>query len=326
MQLLKCQDAQMEIILARPRGFCGGVIRAVSIVNEVLTLHGPPVFVLHEIVHNRHVVERLREQGALFIESVEEAAPGGIVIFSAHGVSDGVFERARERGLRVVDATCPLVKKVHLRARRYSREGLELVIIGHKGHAEVEGTKGCVNGRVHVVGTVREVEDLTVEDPARIAYVTQTTLNIQNTHLIITALKKRFPSLRGAGLADVCRATQNRQKAVHRLCREIDILLVVGSRNSSNSNRLREVGEQSGCLSFLIEDSGEIDPAWFRNRHRVGVTAGASAPEVLVQGVVERLQALGDAQVREMVGGSERTAAEMGTSRSELDVQATLAV
>jgi len=318
----------MEIILARPRGFCDGVIRAVDIVNRVLASQGPPVFVLHEIVHNRHVVAGLRARGALFVESIEDVTPGACVIFSAHGVSDAVFDRARERGLRVIDATCPLVKKVHFRVRQYSRAHLEVVIIGHQGHAEVEGTRGCVKGRVSVLGSVEEVERLVVEDPGRLVYVTQTTLNIQTTRRIIAALKRKFPAIRGAGLADVCLATQSRQEAVYRLAREIDVLLVVGSRNSSNSNRLREAGEQSDLPSYLIEDSGEIDPDWFVNKHRIGVTAGASAPELLVRGVVKRLQALGAVRVREMVGESEQMLAvsEMSVPPDEMDLETTAAL
>ncbi len=295
----------MVVILARPRGFCDGVIRAVEMVEQVLTFRGAPVYVLHEIVHNRHVVETLKTRGALFVESITEIAPGAVVVFSAHGVPDSVVLQARERSLQTVDATCPLVKKVHFRARRYSRQGLEVIIIGHRGHPEVEGTKGCIDGPRHVVSTVEEVERIRVKNPEALAYLTQTTLNIKTTLDILKALKRQFPSIQGPALADICYATQSRQDAVHRLAREIDILLVVGSRNSSNSNRLREVGEQSGCLSYLIEDAGDIDPSWFREDQYVGVTAGASAPEVLVKGVVEKLQALGDVTVREMEAGNE---------------------
>lgn len=297
----------MVVILAQPRGFCDGVVRAVQMVEELLTCNGAPVYVLHEIVHNHQVVDQLRERGAIFVESIEEIAPGASVVFSAHGVPDSVNTQAKERNLRAIDATCPLVKKVHSRARRYSREGFEVVIIGHQGHPEVEGTKGCIDGPRHVVSNIAEVEGLEIQSPQALAYVTQTTLNIRHTRNIIAALTQRFPSVKGPGLSDICYATQSRQEAVHRLAREIDILLVVGSRNSSNSNRLREVGEQSGCLSYLIEDANDIDPVWFRNRLHVGVTAGASAPEVLVSGVVEKLQTLGPITVREMDAASEAT-------------------
>lgn len=295
----------MVVILARPRGFCDGVVRAVNTVEQSLKRKSEPVYVLHEIVHNRHVVQDLRGRGAVFVESVEEPPPGALVIFSAHGVPGSVVVQARARSLQVIDATCPLVKRVHFRARRYSREGKEVIIIGHEGHPEVEGTKGWINGPWHVISTASEAEGLVVGDPGAIAYVTQTTLSTMKTGDIIAALKSRFPSIVGPELADICYATQSRQEAVHRLARRIDLLLVVGSRSSSNSNRLREVGEQSGCLSFLIEDAGEIDPNWLSNTREIGVTAGASAPEVLVQGVVRRIQELGATAILEMDAASE---------------------
>lgn len=297
----------MEIILARPRGFCRGVVRAIDLVEHLLTLHGSPVYVLHEIVHNRHVVENLRERGALFVEAIDDVPSGALVVFSAHGVSDTVAMQAKERRLKVADATCPLVKKVHFRTRRYGRGGLEVIIIGHKGHPEVEGTMGCVGGPLHVVSSLAEARALRIETPMTLAYVTQTTLNIQDAKDIIAYLKRSFPGIKGPGLADICYATQSRQEAVQRLAHEVDLLLVVGSRNSSNSNRLREVGEQTGCPSYLIEDAGDIDPAWCRGKRRVGVTAGASAPEVLVEGVVEKLQDLSIIHVKEMEPASEKT-------------------
>jgi 4-hydroxy-3-methylbut-2-enyl diphosphate reductase len=290
----------MEVILARPRGFCKGVVRAIDLVEQLLTSRGAPVYVLHEIVHNRYVVESLNERGALFVETVEDVPSGALVVFSAHGVSDAVGRRAKQRRRQIIDATCPLVKKVHFRARRYGRRGLEVIIIGHKGHPEVEGTMGCVDGPLHVVSTLAEAEALRVEDPKALAYVTQTTLNIKDAKAIIAHLKDRFPGIKGPGLADICYATQSRQRAVHRLAGEVDLLLVVGSRNSSNSNRLREVGEQAGCLSYLIEDARDMDPAWFTRKNCVGVTAGASAPEVLVEGVVEKLRNLAIIRVKEM--------------------------
>jgi 4-hydroxy-3-methylbut-2-enyl diphosphate reductase len=295
----------MMVILARPRGFCDGVVRAIGTVEDALEIHGAPVYVLHEIVHNRHVVEGLRKRGAVFVESVEGISPGSHLIFSAHGVSDAIVRRARERKLHVVDATCPLVRKVHFRARRYSREGREVIIIGHEGHAEVEGTKGWIEGPWHVVSTDSEVERLVVEDPANVAYVTQTTLSTRNTLRIIGALKSRFPFITGPEVSDICHSTRSRQEAIRRLARLIDLLLVVGSRTSSNSNRLREVGEQSGRRSYLIEDAGDIDPSWFGDVESIGVTAGASTPDVLVQEVVKGLQELGATAVLEMDGRPE---------------------
>jgi len=295
----------MDVILARPRGFCRGVVRAIDIVEQVLSDRQGPVYVLHEIVHNRHVVEGLRRRGALFVENVEEIPPSATVIFSAHGVSDAVAARAKEHRLRVIDATCPLVEKVHIRARKYGREGREVVIIGHRGHPEVEGTMGCVKSTPHIVSTMAEAANLRICNTRSLAYVTQTTLNTEEANDIIECLNRRFPRIKGPGLADICYATQSRQVAVHQLARKIDLLLVVGSRNSSNSNRLREVGAQSGCSSYLIEDACDINPSWFVNIHRVGVTAGASAPEVLVERVVERLRDLAKIRVTEMDTASE---------------------
>lgn len=295
----------MEIVLAQPRGFCAGVVRAVDIVEQALDLYEPPVYVLHEIVHNRHVVEDLKTRGAIFVESPEDVPAGAVCIFSAHGVSNAVVERAAERGLQVIDATCPLVSKVHLESRRYSQRGYELIIIGHSGHPEVEGTRGRIDGPVHVIATVADVETLEVADAERLAYVTQTTLSLDDTRAVIDALKRRFPAIQGPDVKDICYATQNRQNAVRRMAREIDLLLVVGARNSSNSNRLRDVGEQCGVKAYLIQDADDLDPAWFSERIRVGVTAGASAPEVLVQGVLERLREFGASAVRAMDGEAE---------------------
>jgi 4-hydroxy-3-methylbut-2-enyl diphosphate reductase len=276
-------------------------------VEQELRMHGAPVYVLHEIVHNLHVVERLRERGAVFVDSIEELAPGALVVFSAHGVPNRVVRQAEEKNLQLIDATCPLVKKVHFRARRYSREGREVIIIGHEGHPEVEGTKGWIEGPWHVVSTASEVEEIVIVDPEATAYVTQTTLIPKDTSKAIAALKRRFPFIVGPELDDICYATQSRQEAVRLLARRIDLLLVVGSRTSSNSNRLREVGEQSGCPSFLIEDACDIDPSWFSNIRQMGITAGASTPEVLVQGVVARIQELGATTVLEMDAASETT-------------------
>jgi 4-hydroxy-3-methylbut-2-enyl diphosphate reductase len=302
---IRMDETRAEILLARPRGFCAGVDRAIEIVERALELYGAPVYVLHEIVHNRHVLETLGERGARFVEDLSEVPAGSVTIFSAHGVSIDVQHRARERGLRLVDATCPLVTKVHQQGRRYEREGREVVLVGHLGHPEIEGTRGQLEGPVHVIATVEEVERLRVRDPERLAYVTQTTLSVDDTRDVIEALKARFPSIRGPELQDICYATQNRQNAVKELAERIDALIVVGSPNSSNSNRLRELGERHGIPSLLIDSEAELDPAWLVGRRRVGLTAGASAPEVLVQRVLARLAELGIDAVSEMEGGSE---------------------
>ncbi len=283
----------MQAILAEPRGFCAGVVRAIDIVERALELYGPPVYVLHEIVHNPHVVDGLRARGAIFVETVDESPPGARAIFSAHGVADSVVAAAAERGLRSIDATCPLVTRVHGRAQRYANQDYDVVIVGHVGHPEVEGTRGSVNGRVHVVGEPQEVAGLVVKDPARVAYVTQTTLSLDDTREVIDALKDRFPAARGPDTDDICYATQNRQNAVKALLADIDVLLVVGARNSSNSNRLREVGTRAGKPAWLVNDASELDPTWFKPESRVGITAGASTPQRLVDEVLERLRSLG---------------------------------
>jgi len=298
-------DLDMQVLLAQPRGFCAGVDRAIEIVERALERYGAPVFVLHEIVHNRYVVDDLSARGVKFVDSLDEAPEGAVTIFSAHGVAEEVVERAKARRLRVIDATCPLVTKVHLQAQLYHRDGRDLVLIGHEGHPEVEGTRGRVTGRVHVLSTVEEVNALTVENPEQLAYVTQTTLSVDDTREVIDALKRRFPSIRGPELKDICYATQNRQNAVKEMGDQIDLLLVVGSQNSSNSNRLRELGERKGVPSHLIDGAAQIDPAWFRHGLRIGVTAGASAPESLVQQVLARLRELGVTSVTEMDGERE---------------------
>lgn len=295
----------MEVILAQPRGFCAGVVRAIETVERALHLHGTPVYVLHEIVHNRHVVGALRDRGACFVENLEKVPLGAVTIFSAHGVSNGVVEQANQRNLRAIDATCPLVTKVHLQARHYSSQGMEIIIVGHPGHPEVEGTRGRTDGPVHVLSTTREVEILEVKQPDHLAYVTQTTLSLDDTREVIDKLKKRFPSIIGPNLRDICYATQSRQNAVRRLSQEIDLLLVVGARYSSNSNRLRETGEQNGLPAYLIEDEGEIEPKWLENKVKIGITAGASTPEILVQGVLAKLRSYGKLSVREMRGRQE---------------------
>jgi 4-hydroxy-3-methylbut-2-enyl diphosphate reductase len=298
----------MDVRLANPRGFCAGVDRAIEIVERALELHGAPVYVLHEIVHNRHVVEDLSARGVRFVDTLEEVPSGSVTIFSAHGVSDQVVATAKARGLSVIDATCPLVTKVHLQAQQYERKGRHVILIGHPGHPEVEGTRGRLGGPVTVLSTVEEVEALVVPDPERLAYVTQTTLSIDDTRDVIDALVRRFPRIQGPELRDICYATQNRQNAVKRLTDEgIDVLIVIGSANSSNSNRLAELGTRSGVRSFLIDDAREIRPEWLAGARQVGVTAGASAPEALVQRVLARLTELGAANVREMAGEVETT-------------------
>ena len=298
-------DEPLSVLLASPRGFCAGVDRAIEIVERALELYGAPVYVLHEIVHNRHVLDGLRERGVRFVDDLAEIPEGAVTIFSAHGVSGEVERVGAERGLRVIDATCPLVTKVHLQAQRYEREENEVILVGHPGHPEVEGTRGRIRGKVHVLSTVQEVEALEVRDPARLAYVTQTTLSVDDTRDVIAALQRRFPGILGPDLEDICYATQNRQNAVKALGDRIDLLLVVGSPNSSNSNRLRELGERRGIPSYLIDSEADLDPAWFAGRPRIGLTAGASAPESLVQSVLARLRALGAAAVLEMEGQEE---------------------
>ncbi|RMG31163.1 MAG: 4-hydroxy-3-methylbut-2-enyl diphosphate reductase [Gammaproteobacteria bacterium] len=287
----------MKIRLAAPRGFCAGVDRAIGIVERALELHGAPIYVRHEVVHNRHVVEGLRARGAVFVEELHEVPEGATVIFSAHGVSRAVREEARRRRLRVYDATCPLVTKVHREVQRCAREGIDCILIGHAGHPEVEGTMGQYDarggGRIHLVESEADVECLQVRDPKRLAYVTQTTLSVDDTRRIVEALRRRFPAIQGPRKDDICYATQNRQDAVRDLARHCDRILVVGSRNSSNSNRLRELAEQQGVAARLIDDAGQVDPGWLAGAECVGITAGASAPEVLVQGVVDRLRELG---------------------------------
>ena len=301
----------MEARLANPRGFCAGVDRAIEIVERALEVHGAPVFVLHEIVHNRHVLEDLRSRGVLFVDTLEEVPAGAVTIFSAHGVAASVERDGAERGLRIIDATCPLVTKVHQQAERYAREARELILIGHPGHVEVVGTMGRYPGPVKVVSTVEDVAELAIDDPEHLAYVTQTTLSIDDTREIIDAIEARFPAIQGPDLKDICYATQNRQNAVRRLAGEIELLIVVGSQNSSNSNRLRELGERAGVEAHLIDEASEIRPEWLEGKSAVGVTAGASAPEVLVRAIVERLKELGVESVLESEGEAETTVFRM---------------
>jgi len=282
---------EIKVVLAQPRGFCAGVERAIDIVERALEKYGAPVYVRHEIVHNKYVVETLRERGAIFVEEVDEIPTGAVTVFSAHGVSKKVEDGALVRELDVIDATCPLVTKVHKEGRRYAQKGYDIVLIGHIGHPEVEGTLGQIPGTVHVLSEVDEVEKLDVADPDRVAFVTQTTLSVNDTKDVIAALKARFPNIIGPDTRDICYATQNRQTAVIAMAKQVDLLLVVGAHNSSNSNRLREIGENFGIPSYLIEDASMFDPAWLTDKVKtIGVTAGASAPEKLVQQTIERLK------------------------------------
>ncbi|BAW80519.1 4-hydroxy-3-methylbut-2-enyl diphosphate reductase [Candidatus Nitrosoglobus terrae] len=295
----------MKVTLSQPRGFCAGVVRAIEIVEQALEIYGAPIYVLHEIVHNQHVVQDLKQRGVIFTEDLGSIPSGSVTIFSAHGVSTTIVESAKNTSLHIIDATCPLVTKVHLQAQKYHRQGDELIIIGHAGHPEVEGTRGRVNGMVHVIESIEEAETIAVKDPERLAYVTQTTLSIDDTRGVVDALKRRFPKIHGPELDDICYATQNRQNAVREMSKEIDILLVVGARNSSNSNRLREVGEQNGVTAYLIQDSQDLDSIWFTPQSRVGITAGASTPEVLVQEVLNKLRSYGVDEVRDLDGVQE---------------------
>jgi 4-hydroxy-3-methylbut-2-enyl diphosphate reductase len=296
----------LRILLAQPRGFCAGVERAIEIVERALAIHGAPVYVRHEIVHNKRVVENLKKKGARFVEEVDEIPPGAVTVFSAHGVAEQVERDAAVRNLRTVDATCPLVAKVHQEGRRYAERGYEVVLIGHAGHPEVVGTLGRIPGRVHLVASIAEVAALNPRHPAKLAYVTQTTLSLDDTRDIIAALKARFPQIVGPDTRDICYATQNRQIAVRELAGRVDVILVVGARNSSNSNRLREIGEASGVPAYLIEDSDELDPRWLEGVQTVGISAGASAPEELVQELLERLKSLFATHIETLFGVEER--------------------
>jgi 4-hydroxy-3-methylbut-2-enyl diphosphate reductase len=289
-----------EILLASPRGFCAGVDRAIEIVELALEVHGKPVYVRHEIVHNRHVVEDLRRKGAIFTEDLAEIPQGSLVIFSAHGIAPAVRAEAESRGLRALDATCPLVTKVHVEALRYARDGYDIVLVGHRGHVEVEGTLGHAPGRMHLVETLADVEKLEVRDPQKLAVLTQTTLSVDDTREIIAALRERFPGVRLPGKDDICYATQNRQNAVKTLAERCQLVLVVGAPSSSNSNRLVEVAATRGARARLVEDATRIDPAWLDGVTCVGVTAGASTPEFLVEAVTERLRALGGSRAESL--------------------------
>lgn len=288
----------MEIILAKPRGFCAGVTRAIETVEKAIEKFGTPVYVRHEIVHNKFVVESLRKKGAIFVNEVEQIPVGAITIFSAHGVSDKVEEDALNRGLDVIDATCPLVSKVHREAKKYEEEDYEIILIGHRGHPEVEGTRGRVKKPVILVTNEEDARNIQIQHPEKIAYVSQTTLSVDDTKKIVEILENRFPTLqKGLATKDICYATQNRQDAVRDLCKIVDILLVIGAQNSSNSNRLRDLGEESGLNSYLINGAQDIEEKWFKNVEKIGLTAGASAPEVLVQEVILKIKEISQKEV-----------------------------
>ncbi len=296
---------QMKVILAQPRGFCAGVVRAIEIVERALQKYGPPVYVRHEIVHNKHVVESLKAKGARFVEDLSEVPPNAVTIFSAHGVAKSVEEEAAARQLPVLNATCPLVTKVHNQGKRYVGQGRRLILIGHAGHPEVEGTMGQIAEPVTLVQTESDVAKLDIPADTPVAYVTQTTLSVDDTRGIIAALHNRFTDMVGPETRDICYATQNRQTAVRELSGLVDVILVVGAKNSSNSNRLREIGEEAGTPSYLIADGSELDPDWFRDAKTVGITAGASAPEVLVEDVISALRRLGPVDVSQLHGRHE---------------------
>lgn len=298
----------MNIILANPRGFCAGVDRAITIVERALEIFEPPIYVRHEVVHNKYVVDSLRQRGAVFVDELHEVPDDSIVIFSAHGVSQAVRQEAKDRGLRVFDATCPLVTKVHMEVTRASRKGHECVLIGHAGHPEVEGTMGQydnANGGIYLVESVEDVAQLEVKNPDNLHYMSQTTLSVDDTAAVIDALRQKFPNIQGPRKDDICYATQNRQDAVRDIATEVDLMLVVGASNSSNSNRLRELAEKMGAKAYLIDDASCINRAWLDGCHSIGVTAGASAPEVLVRDVIAQLQTWGGTQVQERSGREE---------------------
>lgn len=299
----------MEIVLANPRGFCAGVDRAIAIVNRALECFDPPIYVRHEVVHNKFVVDDLRQRGAVFVDELDQVPDDSIVIFSAHGVSKSVQQEADRRGLKVFDATCPLVTKVHIEVTKYAREGTEAILIGHEGHPEVEGTMGQYDksggGKIYLVEDEEDVEALVVEHPHKVAFVTQTTLSIDDTAKVIDALRTKFPKIQGPRKDDICYATQNRQDAVRDLAEKCDVVLVVGSPNSSNSNRLRELAERMGKSAYLVDNADELEKDWFKTDSKIGVTAGASAPEILIKQVIQRLQDWGATPPQELDGREE---------------------
>jgi 4-hydroxy-3-methylbut-2-enyl diphosphate reductase len=303
--MLSEQNLKIKIFLAQPRGFCAGVERAIDIVERALEIHGAPVYVRHEIVHNKRVVETLRKKGAVFVDEIDEIPDGCMTIFSAHGISECIEKEALDRNLPIIDATCPLVSKVHKEGQFHARKNRDVILIGHSGHPEVEGTMGRIHGKVHLVTNVEDVHALSVVNENEVAYVTQTTLSVDDTRDIIAALKKRFPKVVGPDVRDICYATQNRQQAVHQIVNDIDLLLVVGAQNSSNSNRLREIGSEHGVPSYLIDDADDFDFKWLGGVEVIGITAGASAPEELVSEVIERLSSVANIDLHLVPGVKE---------------------
>jgi 4-hydroxy-3-methylbut-2-en-1-yl diphosphate reductase len=295
----------MRVVLAQPRGFCAGVERAIEIVERAIEKYGPPIYVRHEIVHNRHVVERLRAKGAHFVDDLAEIPPGSVTIFSAHGVASAVEDEAESRDLPVIDATCPLVSKVHSEGQRYANQDREIVLIGHAGHPEIEGTMGRITGKVYLISKAEEVAGLEVTDPNKLAYITQTTLSVDDTKAVIDALRARFPTIVGPDTKDICYATQNRQRAARELAMQVDVVLVVGAANSSNSNRLKEIAVEQGAPAYLIADANALDPGWLKGVRSVGITAGASAPEDLVQAVIDRLAGIEPIELETLPGITE---------------------
>jgi 4-hydroxy-3-methylbut-2-enyl diphosphate reductase len=309
---------RLRVVLAQPRGFCAGVERAIEIVERALEKYGPPIYVRHEIVHNRHVVERLRAKGARFVDELDEIPPGSVTIFSAHGVSRAVEQSAESRTLPVIDATCPLVSKVHSEGQRYAAQGREIILIGHAGHPEIEGTMGRIDGKVHLISKAEEVANLRVSDPSKLAFITQTTLSVDDTRAVIDALKERFPAIVGPDTKDICYATQNRQRAVRELATAVDVMLVVGAANSSNSNRLREIAAEQRVPSYLIADADALDARWLEGVSSIGITAGASAPEELVQRLIERLRQLADVDLQTSPGITENVRFRMPAELAEM--------
>src|SRR5437667_5786266 len=316
--LARPDEPNMQVILAQPRGFCAGVVRAIEIVERALEKYGPPIYVRHEIVHNRHVVERLHAKGAVFVDEIDEVPPGAVTIFSAHGVARDIERRAAQRGLPVIDATCPLVSKVHIEGQRYANQGREIILIGHAGHPKIQGAMGRITGRVHLISRPEEVARLRVADPDKLAFITQTTLSVDDTRAVIEALKARFPTIVGPDTKDICYATQNRQRAARELAKIVDVVLVVGAPNSSNSNRLREIAAESGVASYLIEDARALDPAWIEGAAAVGITAGASAPAELVGEVIARLREITAVELSVLPGVTENVRFRMPSQLADV--------
>ena len=309
----------MQVLLAQPRGFCAGVERAIEIVEQAVEKFGTPIYVRHEIVHNPHVVKRLKDKGVIFVEETDEVPEGAVVIFSAHGVSQAVENHAKDRNLKVINATCPLVSKVHTEGQKYSQKEFEIILIGHEGHPEIEGTLGRITGVAHLISEAEDVAKLNVKNTEKLAYITQTTLSVDDTKDVIDALKKRFPNIVGPTTKDICYATQNRQGAVRELAKHVDVVLVIGAHNSSNSNRLRERAAEEGIPAYLIEDASHLNPAWVEGKARVGITAGASAPEDLVQELIERLREIEPVEVSVLPGVQENVHFQLPTSLTKAE-------